>query len=162
MLPNKGIAGLIGTAGVIALLAGSATAANATPSYQAQVQLTPGHGIPVFEGGLWYVHGPFKFTVKATAGSAGNGQGYFIVSLPNEFRLGSFSGDGWHCDDDSTTDFEFDCLNETAVGPGQSWPEITIDIGANTSVTDTLDIYLQGEDTEEAHTGVPFHYDTSG
>jgi hypothetical protein len=161
MLPNKGFAGLIGTAGAIALLMGSATAANATPSYQAQVELTPGHGIPVLEGGSWYVHGPFNFTVKAKAGSAGNEQGYFFVSLPNEFHLTSFSGDGWYCDDDSTTDFEFDCLNETAVGPGQSWPEITVEVAATTTVTDTLDVYLQGEDTEEAHAGVPFKYDTS-
>jgi hypothetical protein len=161
MLPNKGFAGLIGAAGAIALLASSATVANATPSYQAKVELTPGRNIPVRPNGSWYVHGSFTFTVKATAGSAGNGQGYFIVSLPNEFRLGSFTGAGWRCDDDSTTDFEFDCLNETAVGPGESWPEITISIGASTTVTDTLDIYLQGEDTEEAHTGVPFYYDTS-
>jgi len=164
MFENRLGAGLVGAAGVVALLTGSAAVAGAAPvDTQATVTLTPGPGIPDLGGELWYVHGGrFKVTIKATTGSDGGPQGYLIVSIPDELRLIGFEGDGWYCEDEADDDAEFDCLIEEPRGPGESWPDLTVEVKAQTTVIDTFDVYLQGDGTESAHAGHAFNYDTSG
>lgn len=173
MRKSRVVAGLVGVGAVVALAVGSATIATgsqpveqpvrqaAAPAKadQGSVELASGRGVADL-GERWYVHAtPFEFSV--TAGSAGvekaDGATVF-VSWPAEIVMTGSSGVGWSC---AEVEGGAECVNSTAVGSEQTWPVLTVNAKGTATVKDTLDVYLRGVGTAEAHAGVPFTYDTS-
>lgn len=173
MLKSRVVAGLVGAGAIAALLASSATVAAGAQSAeravakittpattdQGSLELVGGRSV-VDLGERWYIHSvPLEFSV--TAGSAIGEEedgGTLFVSWPPEMVLDTFTGKGWEC---AAVDGGVECINWAVVGPGQLWPTLTMSATGTKTVTDTLDVYLQGVGNAETHVGVPFTYDTS-
>jgi hypothetical protein len=173
MRKSRVVAGLVGVGAVLALAVGSATIATGAqpveqPALQAaapakadqgSVDLAAGRGV-VDLGERWYVHGmPFEFSVTAGSTSAKTAEGATVfVSWPLEIVLVGSSGEGWRC---AEVEGGVECSHPASIGPDQSWPALTLRARGTETVKDTLDVYLRGVGTAEAHAGVPFTYDTS-
>ena len=173
MRKSRVVAGLVGVGVVVALAVSSATSATGSPPVeqpapqlaasaevdQGSVELASGRGVADL-GERWYVHGmSFEFSVTAGSTSAETADGATVfVSWPAEIVLVGSTGEGWSC---AEIEGGVECVNPTAVGPEQSWPELTLNAKGTATVKDTLDVYLHGVGAAEAHVGVPFTYDTS-
>jgi hypothetical protein len=173
MRKSRVVAGLVGVGAAVALTVGSAAIATGAqpvdqPALQAaapaktdqgSVGLVPGRGVADL-GERWYVHGvPFEFSVNAGAPRARAAEGASVfVSWPLEIALVSSTGDGWRC---SEVEGGAACDHPALVEPEQSWPALTVRAKGAEAVKDTLDVYLRGVGSADAHVGVPFTYDTS-
>ncbi|PRY41776.1 hypothetical protein CLV43_105535 [Umezawaea tangerina] len=124
-----------------------------------RVTLKPLSGVVVTPNRYWYIRGEFRFTVKATDVGTEDDQNLFVfVSIPDEIRMTTFSGNRWRCE---SVVGGLDCSNPDLVVPGESWPALTITTRGTGYVQDTLDVYAIANGDDWAHVGVPFVYDTS-
>ncbi|MET1071124.1 MAG: hypothetical protein ABWY11_00610 [Umezawaea sp.] len=130
------------------------------PTEPLDVTLTPSQYVVVLDGGHWYNHAlslTATISVTNTGGSTGGAPLEVSVALaPNLMRTRDSRGDRWNCRE---VENGLVCSNPDTVAPGESWPDLAVDITAAEGCRGTIDVITAGPGAVEE--GVAVNMDTS-